>query len=86
VVWKQRYPTVTGAAGGGNGLLATAGRLLFAADAGGNFVARDPANGRPLWHARIGNVSNAPETYMLDGRQYVLVAAGDTLYAFVLNV
>jgi len=86
VVWKQRYPTVTGAGGGGNGLLATAGRLLFAADAGGNFVARDPANGRPLWHARIGNVSNAPETYMLDGRQYVLVAAGDTLYAFVLNV
>jgi alcohol dehydrogenase (cytochrome c) len=85
VVWKQRYPTVTGAGGGGNGLLTTAGRLLFAADAGGNFVARDPANGRPLWHARIGNVSNAPETYMLDSRQYVIVAAGDTLYAFVLN-
>jgi alcohol dehydrogenase (cytochrome c) len=85
VAWKQPYPTVTGAGGGGNGLLTTAGRLLFAADAGGNFVARDPANGRPLWHARIGNVSNAPETYMLDGRQYVLVAAGDTLYAFTIN-
>jgi len=85
VVWKQRYPSVTGAGGGGNGLLTTAGRLLFAADAGGNFVARDPANGRPLWHARIGNVSNAPETYMLDGHQYVLVAAGDTLYAFTIN-
>jgi alcohol dehydrogenase (cytochrome c) len=76
---------VTGAGGASNGLLTTAGRLLFAADAGGNFVARDPANGRPLWHARIGNVSNAPETYMLDGRQYVLVAAGDSLYAFTIN-
>ncbi|HXD74892.1 MAG TPA: acido-empty-quinoprotein group A [Vicinamibacterales bacterium] len=85
VAWKMRYPTVTGAGGSSNGVLTTAGRLLFAADAGGNFVARDPANGRPLWHARIGNVSNAPETYMLDGHQYILVAAGDSLYAFTLN-
>ena len=85
VAWKQRYPSVTGAGGGANGLLSTAGRLLFAADAGGNFVARDAANGRPLWHARIGTVSNAPETYVLDGRQYVLVAAGDSLYAFTIN-
>jgi alcohol dehydrogenase (cytochrome c) len=58
--------------------------LLFAGDAGGNFVARDPANGKPLWHSRIGNISNAPETYAVDGRQYVLVAVGDTLYAFSL--
>jgi alcohol dehydrogenase (cytochrome c) len=85
VVWKHRYPTVTGAGGASNGLLTTAGRLLFAADAGGNFVARDPATGRPLWHARIGNVSNAPETYLLDSRQYVIVAAGDSLYAFTIN-
>ena len=27
---------------------------------------------------------NAPITYMLDGRQHILVAAGDTLYAFAL--
>jgi hypothetical protein len=27
-------------------------------------------------------MSNTPITYMLDGVQYVLVAAGDTLYAF----
>jgi hypothetical protein len=24
-------------------------------------------------------------TFMLDGRQHVLVAAGDTIYSFVLN-
>jgi alcohol dehydrogenase (cytochrome c) len=84
LAWKQKYPSVT-SAGGGAGLLSTAGRLLFGADAGGNFVARDVATGKPLWHARLGNISNAPETYMLDGHQYVIVAAGDSLYAFTLN-
>ena len=33
----------------------------------------------------LPNPSNAPETYMLDGHQYVIVAAGDSLYAFTLN-
>ncbi len=47
-------------------------------------MAYDPANGKILWHTRLGNVSNAPETYMLDGHQYILVAAGDTLYSFTL--
>jgi alcohol dehydrogenase (cytochrome c) len=47
-------------------------------------VAYDPATGKPLWHSRIGQVSNAPETYMLDGHQYLLVAAGDALFAFTL--
>jgi alcohol dehydrogenase (cytochrome c) len=84
LAWKHKYPSVTGT-GGGAGLLSTAGRLLFGADAGGNFVARDVATGKPLWHARIGNISNAPETYLLDGHQYVIVAAGDSLYAFTLN-
>jgi alcohol dehydrogenase (cytochrome c) len=70
--------------GGATGLLTTAGRLLFAGDGSGNFVAFDPATGNPRWHSRIGAVSNAPQTYMLDGRQYVLVAAGDTLMAYAL--
>jgi alcohol dehydrogenase (cytochrome c) len=62
----------------------TAGRLLFGGDVSGNFVAFDPTNGNPLWHSRIGNVSNAPETYMVDGKQHVLVAVGDSLYSFAL--
>ena len=80
IVWSVKYPST----GGGSGLLTTAGRLLFAGDAGGNLVARDPGNGKPLWSTHIGNVTNAPETYMLDGSQYVLTFAGDTLYAFRL--
>ncbi|HZI51431.1 MAG TPA: acido-empty-quinoprotein group A [Terriglobia bacterium] len=69
--------------GGGGGLLTTAGGVLFASDGSGNFVAYDARNGNPLWHTRI-NISNAPQTYMLDGRQHVLVASGDTLYDFLL--
>ena len=70
--------------GGAPGLLTTAGKLLFGGDVSGNFIAFDPANGKPLWHTRIGEVTNAPETYMVDGRQHILVAAGDTLYSFAL--
>ncbi len=81
IAWRHRYP---GNGGSPNGLLSTAGRLLFGGDLGGNLVAYDPANGNILWHTHIGQVSNAPETYMLDGHQYVLVASGDTLFAFTL--
>ncbi len=66
-------------------MLSTAGGLVFAGDISGNFVAYDAKDGRILWNARIGNVSNAPQTYLIDGRQHVLVAAGDTLFAFALR-
>jgi len=82
VRWQHRFPGTGGNLG--NGVLTTAGKLLFVGDAGGNLVAFDPANGNILWHSHIGNVSNAPETYMLDGHQYVLIAAGDQLFAFNL--
>ena len=39
----------------------------------------DPKTGKPLWHSRIGNATNAPETYMLDGRQYVVMPSGSTM-------
>jgi alcohol dehydrogenase (cytochrome c) len=82
VAWRRPFPNPSG--GGGIGLLATAGGLLFGADGSGNFVARDIKNGSPLWHSRIGVISNAPQTYMLGDRQHVLVATGDTLWAFAL--
>jgi alcohol dehydrogenase (cytochrome c) len=82
VAWQHKYP---GAGGLGNGMLTTAGKLVFAGDLGGSIVAYDAENGKILWHSRIGYVSNAPETYMLDGHQYILVAAGDMLYSFYLQ-
>jgi alcohol dehydrogenase (cytochrome c) len=81
IMWRHPLP----GGGGATGLLTTAGKLLFAGDGSGNLVAFDPANGSPIWHSRIGNVSNAPETYMLDGRQYVLTAVGDMLAAYALD-
>ena len=48
--------------------------------------AYDAATGKPLWHAGLGtNTSNGPQTYLLDGRQYIVVGAGDSLYAFALH-
>jgi alcohol dehydrogenase (cytochrome c) len=82
-VWKHVYPSLGGTLG--NGMLTTAGELLFAGDVTGNIVAYDVANGKPLWHSYLGAVvSNAPETYVLDVHQYLLVAAGDTVYSFAL--
>ena len=84
-VWKHKFRTAVGDGRGGPGMLVTAGRLLFGGDVSGNFVAFDPATGTPLWHSRLAaNVSNAPQTYLVGGKQHVLVAAGDTLYAFSL--
>ena len=81
IAWRHRYPQ---GAGGGGGVLATAGGLVFAGDGGGNIVAHNSATGTPIWHSKIGNVTNAPITYKVDGRQYLLAATGDTLYAFVM--
>lgn len=80
-VWAHKWP----AEGGRSGVLSTAGGLLFTGDPSANFIALDAANGSILWHAGLnGSVGNGPMTYELDGQQYVVVAAGDTLYAFTV--
>jgi acido-empty-quinoprotein group A len=87
IVWSRPLAvSVWGAGGGSMGLLSTAGKLLFGNDGGGNFVAYDAATGKPLWHAGLGNnTTNGPQTFLLDGRQYVVVGAGDQLFAFTLQ-
>jgi len=69
---------------GSQGLLSTASGLLFSGD-GQNLVAYDAKTGKPMWHSKIGASGNAPQTYMLDGKQYLIATGGDQLYAFVLN-
>jgi alcohol dehydrogenase (cytochrome c) len=87
VRWSRPLALTAGTGGqAAMGLLSTAGRLLFGNDGGGNFVAYDPTTGKPLWHAGLGvNTSNGPQTFMLDGRQYIVVGAGDSLFAFALH-
>ena len=42
--------------------------------------------GKILWHAGLMALPSAgPITYMLDGKQYLVVAAGDSLYSFTVN-
>jgi alcohol dehydrogenase (cytochrome c) len=67
------------------GLLSTAGGLVFSGAVGGFMVAYHPTTGRQLWHATLPSlVSNTPITYMMDGRQYLVFAANDVIYAYVL--
>jgi alcohol dehydrogenase (cytochrome c) len=70
----------------GPGLLTTAGNLLFTGDNAGHILALDAAKGATLWHTALGaNQTNGAITYELDGKQYVVVGAGDTLVAFTLS-
>ena len=87
VRWSHPLARNAGGYGGGPmGLLSTAGGLLFGNDGGGNFVAYDVVTGKPLWHAGLGaNTSNGPQTFTLDGKQYVVVGAGDSLFSFALQ-
>ena len=87
IAWSRPLArSAWGGGGGPMGLLSTAGNLLFGNDGGGNFVAYDASTGKPLWHAGLGsNTSNGPQTFLLDGRQYVVVGAGDQLFAFRLQ-
>jgi acido-empty-quinoprotein group A len=68
-----------------SGILTTAGHLLFTADNSGNLLALDPATGKSIWHLNAGGRLDAsPMTYQLDGRQYLLFAVQDNLFAFAL--
>jgi alcohol dehydrogenase (cytochrome c) len=80
--WRHPYYSTNNA--GGGGILATAGGLVFAGDGAGSLVAHDAATGKPLWNTRIGGVTNPPQTYMLDGHQYIIAATGDTMWSFFL--
>jgi alcohol dehydrogenase (cytochrome c) len=49
------------------------------------FPAISAGAGNALWHANLGSaVGNGPITYELDGNQYLVAGAGDTLYGFVM--
>ena len=80
--WEHLWPSP----GARSGILTTASNLLFTGDTTTNLVAMNAATGAILWHAGLGSpVTNGPITFELDGLQYVVAAAQDTLYAFVLR-
>ena len=80
--WAHKWE---GPGGPRNGVLSTAGNVVFAADPQNNFVALNATTGQPLWRANLGTaISNGPISYQLDGVQYVIVGANDTLYGFAM--
>jgi PQQ-dependent dehydrogenase (methanol/ethanol family) len=68
-----------------SGVMATSGGLVFYGDSSGAFVAVDAKSGKPLWHFNTGQPWKAsPMTYMIDGSQYIGVAAGSIIMTFGL--
>jgi alcohol dehydrogenase (cytochrome c) len=78
------------------GILATAGGVVFAGEADGAFKAYDAKSGKVLWRFHAGAGVNAPpSSYMVGGKQYIVVAAGgnvqinskrgDAIIAFTLE-
>lgn len=68
-----------------SGVLSTAGGLVFYAETDGGIAAVDAKTGASLWHFDSSQQIRAgPMTYMVGGRQHVVIAAGGTLMAFAL--
>jgi alcohol dehydrogenase (cytochrome c) len=81
VRWTHRWE-----AGARAGLLSTAGNVVFTGGAASDLVALNATTGEALWHAGLNaSVSNGPISYTLDGTQFVVVAAADTVWSFVMN-
>jgi PQQ-dependent dehydrogenase (methanol/ethanol family) len=69
-----------------SGVLTTAGGLAFHGEIGGAFAAVDAKTGETLWYFRTNDNWRATAmSYLLDGKQYVAVAAGSNIITFALR-
>jgi alcohol dehydrogenase (cytochrome c) len=79
--WKFAMTDVTD-----SGILTTATDLLFAGGREGYFHALDARSGAVLWKTSLGGqVASGPMTFQVDGKQYITVAAGHSLFTFALR-
>jgi alcohol dehydrogenase (cytochrome c) len=79
--WEFKMNDITWA-----GVLTTASDLLFSGGKEGYFFALDARSGDLLWKIALGGqVNSGPMTYSVNGRQFVTVAAGNSLFAFALR-
>jgi quinohemoprotein ethanol dehydrogenase len=84
VVWQNHLGLD---AAHGQGVLVTAGDLLFVGQPDGMLYGLDATDGKTLWKFQTDNdVEGAVTTYSINGEQYVLaIAEGDKLWAFKLG-
>ena len=79
--WKVDMTDVTD-----SGILTTASDLLFAGGREGYFQALDARTGALLWKENLGGeIIAGPMTYRVDGKQYITIAAGNSLFTFALR-
>ena len=68
------------------GIMTTATNLLFSGGREGYFFALDARDGKLLWKAALGGrVTSGAMTYSINGRQYVAVCAGSSLFVYALR-
>ena len=68
-----------------SGLLTTSTDLLFSGNREGYFMVLDARTGKLLWKRYLGGaVLSSPVTYLVDGRQLVSIACGQSLFTFAL--
>jgi len=78
--WEYRMSDITW-----GGVLTTASDLVFSGGKEGYFFALDAKSGSLLWKVALGGqVNSGPMSYSVNGKQYVTVAAGSSLFAFAL--
>ncbi len=84
VVWEVPQPGPARAKTW-SGVLATAGGVIFYGQPNGGFAAVDEKSGKPLWQFPTNvRMKASPMTFLLQGRQYVAVAAGPNILCFGL--
>jgi alcohol dehydrogenase (cytochrome c) len=80
--WTHRLPSPSTEAG----IMTTASNLLFSGDRDGNFYALDARDGKTIWQTNVGrSISAGPMTYMVNGKQYVSIQSGTSLFTFTLR-
>ena len=69
-----------------SGILTTATDLLFVGGREGYFQALDARTGTLLWKQNLGgDIIAGPISYQVDGKQYITIAAGNSLFTFALR-
>jgi alcohol dehydrogenase (cytochrome c) len=69
-----------------SGILTTDSDLLFVGGREGYFQALDARNGTLLWKQNLGGeIISGPTTYQVEGKQYVTICSGNSMFTFALR-
>jgi alcohol dehydrogenase (cytochrome c) len=79
-VWDYPMPF------GHEGVLSTAGGLVFLGSPNGGLLALDAKTGNPAWHMNVGQplTEASPMTYMVQGKQYITLPGVGVIVSYAL--